>query len=132
MLLVQQELQHACPARFREQEALTKHGLVSVAAASSLVYIDLTGVKVTKGGEKMLESSIVAQQKAGKMQPAVALLLPKFSNSYGDYVFSTDSLHFPSFVPHPAGRTSMVMCGSLNKDAELKQVIASMQAVAVN
>ena len=68
MLLIQQELQHTCPAKFREQEAVNKHGLVSVAAATNLVYIDLTGVKVTKGGEKLLESSIVAQQKAGNMQ----------------------------------------------------------------
>ena len=130
MLLIQQELQHACPAEFREQETLTKHGLVSIVAASQLEIADFRGVKVTRGGEKLLESSIIAQQKAGKMLPAVVLMLPKFSKRLGDHVFSPDSLHYPSFVPRLEGRTNTVICGSVNKDPNLKEMISSMQALA--
>lgn len=131
LLLIQQELQHACPPELRDSDTLTKHGLVDVAQAANLVYLDLQGVKVTRGGEKLLESSICAQQKAGKLQPAIAVLLPKFSKRYGDHLFTPDNLHYPAFVPHPDGRTNMITCGSVNKNQDLKDTISALQALQI-
>ena len=132
ILMVQQELQQICPAELRESDMLTKHGLVTVAQAPDLVYLDLQGVKITRGGEKMLENTINAQQKAGNMQPALAILLPKFSKRYGDRLFTPDSLHYPAFVPHPDGRTNMISCGNVNKSHGLKEIIDAVQALQIS
>ncbi len=132
MLLIQQELQHTCPAELNDSDALTKHGLVSVAQASNLVYLDLQGVKITRGGEKLLESTICAQQKAGKLQPAVAMLLPKFSKRYGDNVFTPECLHYPAFAPIPDGRRNMIICGNVNKNQELKDTIVAVQGMQLS
>ena len=114
MLMIQQELQHKhlCPAELRDSDVLTKHGLMTVAQAPNLVYLDLQGVKITRGGEKMLENTIYAQQKSGNMQSAVAILLPKFSEQYGDQLFTPRNLHYPAFVPHPARRTNKISCSN--------------------
>jgi Leucine-rich repeat (LRR) protein len=132
MLLIQQELSMTCPAELNDSDALTKHGLVSVAQASNLVYLDLQGVKITRGGEKLLESTICAQQKAGKMQPAVAMVLPKFSKRYGDNVFTPECLHYPAFAPIPDGRRNIVICGNVNKNQELKDTIAAIQGMQLS
>jgi len=121
-----------CPAELNDSDALTKHGLVSVAQASNLVYLDLQGVKITRGGEKLLESTICAQQKAGKMQPAVAMVLPKFSKRYGDNVFTPECLHYPAFAPIPDGRRNIVICGNVNKNQELKDTIAAIQGMQLS
>ena len=118
MLLIQQELQHTCPTQLSDSDTLTKHGLVSIAQASNLVYLDLQGVKITKGGEKLLESNICAQQKAGKLQPAVAMVLPKFSRRYGDNVFTPECLHYPAFALIPDGRRNLIICGKKNQELE--------------
>jgi len=79
-----------------------------------------------------VESSICAQQKAGNMQPAVVMLLPKFSKRYGDNVFTPDSMHYPAFAPHRDGRTNMISCGNVNKNQDLKDTISAVQALHVN
>ena len=131
MLMIQQDHQHQCPAELKESDALTKHGLVKIAEASQLMYIELQGVRVTRGGEKLLESSICAQQKAGKMPTGVVLVLPKFSKRYGDHLFTPDNLRYPSFVPISEGRSSSVSCGSVSKCPDLKDTIAAFQALQV-
>ena len=132
MLLIQQELQHTCPAELSDSDVLTKHGLVSVAQASHLAYLDLQGVKITRGGEKLLESTICAQQKAGKMPAAVAMVLPKFSKRYGDNVFTPECLHYPAFAPIPDGRRNLITCGNANKNQELKDTIVAVQGLQLS
>ncbi|KAL0035606.1 hypothetical protein WJX79_002229 [Trebouxia sp. C0005] len=100
--------------------------------ASNLVYIDLQGVKITRGGEKLLESTICAQQKAGKLPLAVAMVLPKFSKRFGDNVFTPECLHYPAFAPIPDGRRNMVICGSVNKNQELKDTIVAVQGMQLS
>ena len=131
ILMIQQELQHTRPVELKDSDTLTKHGLVSISEASELIYVDLQGVRVTRGGEKLLESTICAQQKAGKMQPAVVLVLPKFSKRLGDPLFTPDSLHYPAFVPCMEGRASTINCGSVSKSSELKETMAAFQALQV-
>ena len=130
MLMIQQELQHSCP-ELRDTDPLTKHGLISLVEAHKLMYVDLQGVKVTKGGEKLLESSICAQQKAGKMPPAVALVLPKFSNRYGESMSAPDCLQYPAFVSCSEGRSKTIHCGSVIRDAGLQEILAALQALQV-
>ena len=132
MLLIQQELQHTCPTQLSDSDTLTKHGLVSIAQASNLVYLDLQGVKITRGGEKLLESTLCAQQKAGKLLPAVAMVLPKFSERYGDNVFTPECLHYPAFAPIPDGRRNMIHCGNVNKNQELKDTIEAIEGTQLS
>lgn len=132
ILMIQQEMHYACPAELNESDTVTKHGLVSLAEAAELMYVDLQGVKLTKGGQKLLESSICAQQKAGNMRSAIALVLPKFSRRYGESVFSCECLHYPAFVPcsYPAFvpcRSSTIHCGSVGKEVQLKGVLSALK-----
>lgn len=136
ILMIQQEMHHACPAELNESDTVTKHGLVSLVEAAELMYVDLQGVKLTKGGQKLLEGSICAQQKAGKMRSAIALVLPKFARRYGESVFSCECLHYPAFVPcsFPAFvpcRSSTVHCGSVSKEVQLKGVLSALNTQQV-
>lgn len=115
---------HQHPAELTHTDKLTKHGLISLVEASQLMYVDLQGVRITKGGAKLLESSICVQQKAGRMPSAVGLVLAKFPERYGECLSTLNSLQYPSFVLCPEGRSNIIRCGSVNRNAELKQVLA--------
>ena len=78
MLLIQQEQQHTCPPEFRGSDALTKHGLVSVAQAQNLVYLDLQGVKVTRGGEKLWKAASVHSRRLATCSLQLSCCCPSF------------------------------------------------------
>ena len=123
---------HHYQAELTDTNKLTKHGLISLVKASQLMYVDLQGVKITKGGAKLLESSIYAQQKAGRMPSAVALVLAKFPERYGECLNTLNSIQYPSFVLCSEGRSNIIHCGSVNRNAELKEVLANYQILSVN
>ena len=105
-----------------------------VAKAPNLSYLDIQGVKVTEEGARLLKNTIRSQQKAGKMQKAFAMVLPKVCGLYENSMRALDDLHHPAFLLVPesqttGGKRNIVICGSLNKSHSLRNILSAFHAL---